>query len=208
MPIYKTDARTHEKVTLHEGRVVKVRTYNANRNLSDTLDYSDWQTVAVTEALVYVGRETKEWSYETHAYKSRPAKVDERFAWEDCSNLFGWRGSDHLHAEVDENAMSDRELASDFAEWERDREERAAAEAIRRREFEEAEKTRKEEIERNRPVKGKRMEVFKGRKVPVGTSGTVAWISNSGNVLLKPDNVWQDRKADGVWVPAGNLRAR
>lgn len=66
----------------------------------------------------------------------------------------------------------------------------------------------REEEERNRPVKGKQMVVARGRKVPVGTVGTVAYISGSGSVLLKADNEWQDRKASGVWVAAHNLKAR
>jgi len=65
------------------------------------------------------------------------------------------------------------------------------------------------EEERNRPTVGKQMIVFKGRKVPLGTVGTVAHVSGSGDsALLKPDNAWQDRKTDGVWVPIANLKAR
>jgi hypothetical protein len=72
----------------------------------------------------------------------------------------------------------------------------------------EAQRVLAEEQERNRPVKGKRMEVFKGRKVPIGTQGTVAYVSWNGRVLLKPDHCWEDRAADGTWVSAANLRAR
>lgn len=52
------------------------------------------------------------------------------------------------------------------------------------------------------------MIVAKGRKVPLGTVGTVAYISSSGSVLLKADSEWQDRKAQGTWVSGANLRAR
>lgn len=83
----------------------------------------------------------------------------------------------------------------------------AKVESTRLARDEEARKTRLEE-ERNRPAKGKRMEVFRGRKVPLGTVGTVAYVSGSGSVLLKDDAKWQDRKADGVWVDPRNLRAR
>ena len=69
-----------------------------------------------------------------------------------------------------------------------------------------AEENRLREL--NRPVKGKRMVVAKGRKVPVGFAGTVAYVSGSGSVLLKADAEWQDRKAQGTWVPAANLKAR
>lgn len=64
------------------------------------------------------------------------------------------------------------------------------------------------EAERNRPVKGKKMVVTRGRKVPLGTVGTVAYVSASGGVLLKGDDVWQDRLASGFWVDAKNLKAR
>lgn len=78
-----------------------------------------------------------------------------------------------------------------------------------RKAYEKAQREAFEAAERNRPVLGKPMEVFKGRKVPVGTQGTVAFIHNgSGNVLLKPDHCWKDRKANGVWVNPANLRAR
>lgn len=83
---------------------------------------------------------------------------------------------------------------------------RKLAEAQRARD-EAARKARAEE-EKNRPVKGKQMVVAKGRKVPVGFVGTVAYVSGSGSVLLKADHEWQDRKAQGTWVDARNLRAR
>lgn len=61
--------------------------------------------------------------------------------------------------------------------------------------------------EMNRPVKGKKMKVVKGRKAPVGTVGVVAYVHSDGRVLLKNESEWQDRKANGVWVAAGNLEA-
>jgi hypothetical protein len=63
------------------------------------------------------------------------------------------------------------------------------------------------EEERNRPTVGKRMIVVRGRKVPVGHQGTVAYINREGSVLVKADHEWQDRKAGGVWVPAAYLKA-
>ncbi len=66
----------------------------------------------------------------------------------------------------------------------------------------------REEFERNRPVIGKQMRVARGRKVPVGTLGTVAYVHDSGNVLLKDDASWRDRRASGVWVSPKNLVAR
>lgn len=58
------------------------------------------------------------------------------------------------------------------------------------------------------PEVGKKMVVVKGRKVPKGTEGTVAYVNREGSVLLKKDHEWQDRKAQGVWVTATYLKAR
>ena len=77
-----------------------------------------------------------------------------------------------------------------------------------RRARDEADRARRAEEEKNRPVKGKKMVVARGRKVPLGTVGTVAYVSGSGSVLLKADHEWQDRKAQGTWVDARNLKAR
>jgi hypothetical protein len=65
----------------------------------------------------------------------------------------------------------------------------------------------REEKERNRPVRGKKMVVTRGRKVPVGTVGVVAHVSYNGRVLLKPEDKWQDRRTDGVWVDPVYLKA-
>ena len=55
-------------------------------------------------------------------------------------------------------------------------------------------------------VKGDDVVVVRGRKVPVGTRGRVAWVSsNTGGILVKPEAVWQDRVADGTWVNPANL---
>lgn len=79
-------------------------------------------------------------------------------------------------------------------------------EELRKMQEELARKTAEERI-RNTPVKGKKMIVAKGRKAPVGTVGVVAYIHSNGRVLLKNENEWQDRKANGVWVPAEYLKA-
>lgn len=78
--------------------------------------------------------------------------------------------------------------------------------AIEKQKFIEAEARAAEERERNRPVVGKRMIVMKGRKVPVGSEGTVAYIKD-GDILLKPHDSWRDRKANGVWVRGEYLKA-
>jgi hypothetical protein len=54
--------------------------------------------------------------------------------------------------------------------------------------------------------KGDRVVVARGRKVPIGTIGRIAWISrNTGGILLKDEDKWQDRATDGVWVDPRNL---
>ena len=54
--------------------------------------------------------------------------------------------------------------------------------------------------------KGDDVVVVKGRKVPVGTRGRVAWVSaNTGGILVKPEESWQDRTADGIWINPANL---
>jgi hypothetical protein len=55
-------------------------------------------------------------------------------------------------------------------------------------------------------VKGDRVVVVRGRKVPVGTAGRVAWVSaNTGGILVKSEDEWQIREANGTWVDPRNL---
>jgi hypothetical protein len=75
-----------EETTTYTGRVVEVTETREQRNLSDTLDYSDWQTVRVVHALVWLGPE---------------GKPEDQFTWIDCSNLFAWRGEPVKTAVVD-----------------------------------------------------------------------------------------------------------
>lgn len=214
MAIKTTDTRTKEVTTTYEGRVIDVRTYKACRNMSDTLDYSDYRTVECTDALVYFGRRVPAdhkgyfWIGSKIYNAGDEIPVAERFGTVDCSNHFIWRGSDHRVAEVDADFAANPEMAEDYRAWKAHHEELAREAAAKRAAYEAQEKARKEEEERNRPVVGKKMRVAKGRKLLVGTVGTVAFVSRSGNVLLKDDDKWQDRKANGIWVAARNLRAR
>lgn len=62
------------------------------------------------------------------------------------------------------------------------------------------------EYQRRGFVKGDRVVVVRGRKVPVGTAGRVAWVSaNTGGILVKDEDNWQVREASGVWVDPRNL---
>lgn len=60
--------------------------------------------------------------------------------------------------------------------------------------------------QRNNFTKGDDVVVVKGRKHPIGHRGKVAWVSaNTGGVLVKPADSWQDRSVDGIWVNPANL---
>jgi len=55
-------------------------------------------------------------------------------------------------------------------------------------------------------VKGDRVVVVRGRKVPIGSAGRVAWVSaNTGGILVKDEDNWQVREAAGTWVDPRNL---
>ena len=65
-----------------------------------------------------------------------------------------------------------------------------------------------EEAERNRPVRGKRMRVVRGRKVPKGTEGVVFWVRDGRvglDVTGKKDST--GRVLDPAWVDASYLKA-
>ncbi len=60
--------------------------------------------------------------------------------------------------------------------------------------------------QRNSFSKGDRVVVVRGRKVPIGTIGRVAWVSaNTGGILVKDEDKWQDRHSDGVWINPKNI---
>lgn len=83
--------------------------------------------------------------------------------------------------------------------------EKRAEERAKRERAEREEAYRLREL--NAPKVGKKMIVFKGRKVPQGTVGVVAYIHSNGGILLKNETEWKNRKANGVWVNADNLQA-
>src|SRR5260221_2309140 len=204
MPLFITDKAGNKTVT-NWYEVVEVRKYRAQRNVSDTLDYSDYQMVSVVEALVYCGRTKKVWDFTLGEQVEVSIAREERFRWVGCSNLFVWRGADQIDPAIDEVRHPD--VVIDYFEYVLALREIAAKQE--KLATEQAEKLRSETLERekNVPVRGKKMVVFKGRKVPVRTTGVVAFVHENGGVLIKPEAVWQDRNAQGVWVNAGNLRA-
>lgn len=208
-----------------EGRVVSVDQVTERRNWSDTLDYSDWRMTDCTIATVYLGRYGAKNAYDRYDAATMPREryealvadkrrspivelpAHERFLKVDVTNMWSWRTGMVDAATVDADDTTYPELNHDYAEYMAHlANERKAAEARKRaREAAlEAERTREEE---NRPVIGKKMIVARGRKVKVGTVGTVAFVRD-GSVLLKPDATWTDRKVGGVWVQAHNLELR
>lgn len=208
-----------------EGRVVSVDNVTERRNWSDTLDYSDWRMTDCTIATVYLGRYGAKDAYDRYdaatmpreryealvADKRRSPLVElpahERFLKVDVTNMWSWRTGKVDAATVDADEATYPELNHDYAEYMAHiANERKAAEA-RERAREAALQAARIREEEDRPVVGKKMIVARGRKVKVGTVGTVAFVRD-GSVLLKPDATWTDRKVGGVWVQAHNLELR
>lgn len=134
--------RAGQPVTEHVGEVAAVRSYTAQRNCSDTLDYSDYQQVTVTEALVYRGRTWRgKFGFDR---EESPCPVEERFHWVDCTCLFTWRGSPSLTPTADPRESWVPGMAEDFTLWQ-EAQERAARElANRKREQEELDRVQRE----------------------------------------------------------------
>jgi hypothetical protein len=203
----------------HLGEVVDIRKFRAMRNWADTLDYTDYRSTDVVEALVYVGRrassdrfaqqkqEVKTLGLPKHYYAAGEELLPiDRFEWLDCTSLFVDRGVPAMHPAVDDIRHPD--VVIDYIEFlEATRVYEAAANEHNMRNAR-AEAARREEEERNHPRVGKKMVVASGRKVKPGTQGTVAYVHSSGRVLLKDDDKWQDRKAQGIWVDGRRLKAR
>lgn len=106
-----------ESYVEYAGRVLKTRSYTARRNMSDTLDYSDYQDVTVHEALVWLGESyTDRWT----GKEVRPT-VAEQFKWIDVSNHFSWR--DHVRAAATPDAAVPVDTSwgtmwTNYYEWE------------------------------------------------------------------------------------------
>ncbi len=218
--IKETDTSTGKVTETFVGRVLAVTSGMAMRNCSDTLDYSDWQTVQVTTARVYYGRTVpadQPHSMYLDGWTGAPGAeipIEKRFGYVDCTNLFAWRCSVTKHATVDEGAEKDPEIAEDLAAFDvilAERSRLAAIAAAKQAVIDAERKAAREraaiEAEKNRPRVGMKMVVAKGRKVAVGTVGVVAYIHrDTGSVLLKDERCWQDRKANGVWVNPSHLK--
>jgi len=206
--IKTTDTRNKTVEFTYVNRVVRVEKRKEERNHSDTLDYSDWRTTECTLALVYTGRVAREDSWIDHRHYAAGTElpIEKRFFWLDCTNIFAWRNESVREAFVDDPNTWEPEMHIDLQAWERLQEEKKIAQekaaAVQRARDEEIAK----EKERNNPTLGKRMTVVRGKKVPIGTEGVVAYVKGD-SVLLKDGANWRDRKADGVWVHRAYLKA-
>lgn len=132
----KSDPTTfgYEEKRLFEGRVLRVKHGSEYRNVSDTMDYSDWQTVKTVWALVWLGTrglpprfapgevvtsvEVSSWDLD----KVRDLTIGEQYAWIDCSNIFADRYGYALYPEVDSLEMQllhgGPEMIEGLAAWE------------------------------------------------------------------------------------------
>ncbi len=205
MPILETNK--DEKNYTHVGCVIEIKKRTENRNMSDTLDYSDYQHVECTYALVYLGRKGSEYDYVLGANRTYDLAIGERFKWIDISNHFAWRGMPVRTATVDVDAFEDETLSEDYSSWVGHN----YGVQFRYAEDLAAKKVEHDRFEalriHNLPALGKKMIVISGRKVKPGHTGTVAYVRDD-RVLLKGDNEWKDRKANGVWVNARHLENR
>lgn len=208
-----------------EGRVVAVERIQERRNWSDTLDYSDWRLTDCTIATVYLGRYGAKDPYDRYDAATMPREryealvadkrkspivelpVHERFMKVDMTNLFVRRGVGYVTGEVDADEATYPELNADYAEYMAHLANERKCLEERRRAREAADAAARIREEEDHPAVGKQMIVARGRKVKVGTTGTVAFVRD-GSVLLKPDATWTDRKVGGVWVQAHNLELR
>lgn len=197
MPIILIDHHTGKKEYLGArpdapfgSPVLQIRTSVESRNHSDTLDYTDYQMTKVTQALVYIGHHVE---------------LPRRFQWIDCTNLFTWRGVPERQPVVDELALLNEHILEDYTLWSQHMEAERQKELAKQKAHAEALRKIEQEKENNRPVLGKMMEVVRGRKVPIGTRGCVAYIKGD-SVLLKAPEDYKNRNAQGRWVNAANLK--
>lgn len=121
MAITCTNPLTGQVTLKYVGQVLQIFKFVARRNMSDTLDYSDYQDVRCVEALVYLGRTAteKRWFVDRYLNPGDEIPVQHRFTRVDCSNHFVWRGCDSLEPVVDLTLDSDPIVRADWEAHER-----------------------------------------------------------------------------------------
>lgn len=173
----------------YEGRVIEIRRFRDHRNMSDTMDYSDWQTVDCCEALVWLGEENHPGGYEWHA--SRPLEFHEQFMWVDCSNHFSDRFGYVSIPEVDVHPGNGEPIMwANLIAW-RSHQEGLRKEFVARQEAEHAERRarfnaelaarheREKKSEEEKAAAEQLLRIYapaKGTSVTIdGVTGTVFW---------------------------------
>lgn len=109
-------------VTEFVGAVVEVNTFRATRNLSDTLDYSDWQTVPCRSALAWcpeccAGVHTNDCARCEAIYHLGGTSHHFGFRIIDISNHFSWRNGRRLDATVDADLASGTGVPGLWVAW-------------------------------------------------------------------------------------------
>lgn len=215
---------------IHVGRVIEVRRYRDHRNMSDTMDYTDWQTVDCCDALVWLGPEGHPGNYQWNP--RRPLEFHEQFMWVDCSNHFSDRVGFVLSPEVDADPRKggDPLMWANLIAW-RSHQEAVKAELIAQRDA--TARARHEQLKAEAEVKRIKEEKIAEAKVeaerllriyapPKGTLVTVgevighvfwsgtkfyrgAWRSTVGVKDKYGTAHWIDIKA---WMPAPEKKSR
>ena len=215
----------------YSGRVIEVRRYKDLRNMSDTLDYTDWRTVECCDALVWLGVEGHPGNYEWNP--SRPLEFHEQFMWVDCSNHFSDRCGYTLHPEADawtSESRGDPLMWANLLAWRGHQEalrkekvaQKEAADVERRERFNAqlaAERAKKQKVEEARLAAETLLQEHappKGTVVTYGElTGTVfyhgvkfwygAWRSTVGVKDERGTAHWLDSK---VWAPPPEKKSK
>jgi hypothetical protein len=115
MPIFHYRNSNELVKTTYEGAVIEVRNYTARRNMSDTMDYTDFRTVDCTDALVWLGEIGR--PYGNEWLPVRTLEYYEQFVWVDCSNHFSWRTDGYLRPEVDASPAAQPLMFANLLAW-------------------------------------------------------------------------------------------
>ena len=181
------------------GTVVAVRTFRAQRNTSDTMDYSDYRIVSVTEALVHVGANSEHHPYEWE--RGKALQPHERLQWCDLSNYMSWRTAYTYEVTVD--ALLPEAVQVDYDAYL----EHEAHAAYDRQIKEEVAVREAAEAEAKKPLKGRTCKVVRGRKVPQGTTGVSVWYGADKWDKTRMRVGLKLASGEIVWTAASNVEA-
>ena len=208
------------------GRVLKVNTFTARRNMSDTLDYTDFCDVKCVEAIVWLGTFGVPPTFQGDRFPryyvpfngegARELEYFEQFAIVDCSNHFVWRGSPIMEATVDAEMADETTDGMMWVNWaavQAFHSANAEAAKIKQAARDAEEAARVSQIAQKAATKAAGLALFKlGMEVKclrgktAGLHGKIAFIRND-TALVKDCAKWQDRAAGGTWVKLQMLTA-